>query len=70
MWVGVLRSMRRLVGRGMLQPPVLASVSCTLPRSGNVKDFGLEDSEGTVLLECPDKGSNHLTRGLVNIPNT
>lgn len=54
MWVGVLRSMRRLVGRGILRPPMLASESCTLPRSGIVKDFGPEGSEGTMLLECPD----------------
>ena len=70
MLVGVLRSMRRLVGRGIVGLPVSASELSLLPRSGNMNDFGLDGSEDTMLLECIAGGIKNLTRGLVIIPNT
>lgn len=66
----MLSSIRKLVGRGTLWLPWPASESCPLPRSGTVKDFGVDGSEENIVVISFDEGSKILTNGLVISPNT
>lgn len=66
----MLRSIRKLVGRGTSPDLMLASESCPLESSGTMKDLGLEGSEDVMLVKCFDVGSKILTRGFVIKPNT
>jgi hypothetical protein len=67
-WVGLLRSMRRLEGLIMCEcEAVSRSEPCMLARRGECRDLGEDGSEETVLL---DAGSRNLINGFVIIPNT
>lgn len=66
----MLRSIRKLVGRGTLLLGRSASESCPLLRRGTEKDLGLDGSEDIMLVKGLDEGSNNLINGLVIKPNT
>jgi hypothetical protein len=59
-----------LPGRGTVKSTRSASESCPSPRSGTLNDFGVDESDSTMLVVCFVWGSKNLIRGLVNKPNT
>jgi len=66
-WVGSLRSIRRLDGLTIRALAVSRSEPCMLVRRGECRDLGDDGSEGTVLLEA---GSSSRINGFVIIPKT
>lgn len=69
-WVGVVRSIRKLLGLTISCPLISISESCWLSRRGILIDLGVPASDDTKLLDDFDMGSKNLMRGFVNKPNT